>query len=519
MFHLVRRAAFILCFALWWGIPLPAQQLVPLPHDRAIRVYVGVWDRFHSPYHNKTRYLQMTANVAAYHPVEQPKVDTFDERRILSLKVPEEGGWAYFHAEGDTLKLVFRVEDTRKRLGKLRLMVFGKRLMVGEIPASADGARLAGSLRYDDEQQYYLAHLFSKRGDLLAKLLIDRGWWDAVVPLVISRQFVPYRPAPQNPERVPELRYPDYFFGDDGQWGQLKPPPRFMEERYITPRTGTLVVRDYSNDTGLATGVYPIQYPPLRRRWVLIDTLSWTNPHMRDSQMREVLQMELKYEPAGTDEGDIIRPVEVPPYSQGYAYWYITCLGEAKAMLYLPEERRRWGWNLNNLVEGIHQHLAGERDFLAQASARIANRLLKQPKWQRETGLKSGDVLPAGNRYVLYFDEPTAGYRADNLIQTFRLRVYAAYPDGNTEPMEAEVRMLHDRALVEPRPPFSPIPYSVRVEKQGVEVSLGKGWTYELHVEGYPEAKTTVYCPNESGEIHLFVHRSTKPSGAAGGGR
>lgn len=103
-----------------------AQPLVPLPHDKQIRVYVGVWDRFYSPYHQTKRYLQLTANVAAYHPVEQPRVQTFDERRILTLQVPDEGGWAHFYADEDTIKLVFRVEDRRNRLGKLRLMAFGK---------------------------------------------------------------------------------------------------------------------------------------------------------------------------------------------------------------------------------------------------------------------------------------------------------------------------------------------------------------------------------------------------------
>ncbi len=69
-----------------------AQPLVPLPHDKHIRVYVGVWNRFYSPYHKASRYLQLTAHVAAYHPVEQPRVKTFDERRILTLQVPDEGG-------------------------------------------------------------------------------------------------------------------------------------------------------------------------------------------------------------------------------------------------------------------------------------------------------------------------------------------------------------------------------------------------------------------------------------------
>lgn len=511
MLHRIEWMALTAALALWWCVSSQAQQLVSLPHDRAICVYVGVWDRFYSPYHNKTRYLQLTANVAAYHPAEQPKPETFDERRILSLKVPEEGGWAYFHAEGDTLKLVFRVEDARKRLGKLRLMAFGKGVMVGEIPASADGTRIAGSLRYDSDQQYYLAYLFSKHGSLLAKLLIDRGWWDAVVPLVISRQFVPYRPAPQNTERVPGFRYPEHFFGDDGQWGQLNPPPRFVEKRYTT-RTATLVTQDYVNDTPLATTVYPIQYPALERRWVLLDTLSWTAPHVRDKWTREILQMELKREPLGISEGVVIRSVKVPPYSQGYAYWYISCWGEAKAVLYLPEERRRSEWKLIDMVDGIHQYLGEERDLLAQASARIANRLLKEPKWQRETALKPGDVLPAGNRYILYFDEPTTGYHAESVKQTFRLRVYSAYPDGTLEPIQASVWVLHDRPLVEPPPPpLVPSPVA-RVSADGGEIALGKGWVYILQVEGYPEAKGTVYCPNESGEIRLLVHRDVKPS-------
>lgn len=515
MFRRVGQALSISCLLVWLCVPLRAQQLVPLPHDRAIRVYVGIWDRFCSPYHQKTRYLQLTANVAAYHPVEQPRVDTLDERRILSLRVPDEGGWAYFHAEGDTLRLVFRVEDAHKRLGKLRVMAFEKGLMVGEIAASAGGARLTGSLRYDDQQQYYLAYLFSKRGNLLAKLLIDRGWWDAVVPLVISRYFVPYRPAPQNPERLPNL---GHFFGDDGQWGQWSPPPRFLKERNDTTRSATLVMEDFVNDSQSAIGVYPRGYPALQRRMVLWDTASWVTPHVRERWLREFSLRELKTEPLGISEEFAIKGVQVPPYSQGYAYWYVTCWGEAKAILYLPEERRKPDWRLNDLVEGIHQHLAEERDFLAEASARIANRLLKEPEWQHRTGLRAGDVLPAGNRYVLYVDEPITGYRAENQRQTFRLYVYARYPDGTQEPMEATAWIERDRALIEPAPPLSPLPHSVQVGKEGVEVALGKGWRYILHVDGYPDAKITLHCPVEDREIRLFVHRDTKPSGTTRGG-
>lgn len=489
-----------------------AQPLVPLPRDKHIRVYIGVWDRFYSPYHKASRYLQLTANVAAYHPVEQPRVQTFDERRILTLQVPDQGGWAHFYADEDTIKLVFRVEDRRNRLGKLRLMAFGKGLLVGELSADRSGSRIAGSLRYDSDQQYYLAYLFSKRGEVLAKLLIDRGWWDAVVPVVISREFLPYRPAPPSDERIRKVVGAEDFPGEDGDWGQLNPPPRFAP--YPSGASAsTLLVQEFTNDNFRTAEVLPPAHAGTFKRWNLLNIRILGSPKIREEWLKQYVQSQMdEMRQTAQVKEPMLEPVKVPPYAQGFAYWHVWLRGIAKAVLWLPEERSGRGKDINPLLDRIQQQLHTERDWLSEASARIANRLLQDKSLQLKTGLKPGDVLPGENVYTVHTDA-VAGYHADNLIQTFRLRAYAQYPDGSREPIEATVVVSRKEAFTDPYPPlaFSPSP-QLRVGKDGVEIALGKGWVYELWIDGHPEQKTTIEVPSETPEIWAMQYRDTKPS-------
>ena len=488
-----------------------AQPLVPLPHDKQIRVYVGVWDRFYSPYHRTKRYLQLTANVAAYHPVEQPRVQTFDERRILTLQVPDEGGWAHFYADEDTIKLVFRVEDRRNRLGKLRLMAFGKGLLVGELSADRSGSRIAGSLRYDSDQQYYLAYLFSKRGEVLAKLLIDRGWWDAVVPVIISREFLPYRPAPPSDEGIRKVVGAEDFPGEDGEWKQLNPPPRFAP--YPSGAlTSTLLVKEFTNDNFRTAEVLPPPHAEMFKRWNLLNFRILSSPKIREEWLKRYVQSQMdEMRQTAQFKEPMLEPVKVPPYAQGFAYWYVWLRGIAKAVLWLPEERSGRGKDINPLLDRIQQQLHTERDWLSEASARIANRLLQDKSLQLKTGLKPGDVVPGENVYTVHTDA-VAGYRADNLKQTVRLRAYAQYPDGSREPVDATVVVFRQRAMTEPAPPWDAEPRQYRVGKDGVEIALGKGWVYELWIDGHPEQKTTIEVPSETPEIWAMQYRDTKPS-------
>jgi len=488
-----------------------AQPLVPLPHDKQIRVYVGVWDRFYSPYHRTKRYLQLTANVAAYHPVEQPRVQTFDERRILTLQVPDEGGWAHFYADEDTIKLVFRVEDRRNRLGKLRLMAFGKGLLVGELSADRSGSRIAGSLRYDSDQQYYLAYLFSKRGEVLAKLLIDRGWWDAVVPLVISREFLPYRPAPPSDEGIRKVVGAEDFPGEDGEWMQLNPPPRFAP--YPSGAlTSTLLVKEFTNDNSRPVPVESPAHAGMFKRWNLLNIRILGSPKIREEWLERYVQSQMdEMRQSAQVKEPMLEPVKVAPYTQGFAYWHVWLRGIAKAVLWLPEERSGRGKDINPLLNGIQQRLHTERDWLSEASARIANRLLQDKSLQLKTGLKPGDVLPGENVYTVHTDA-VAGYRADNLKQTFRLRACAQYPDGSREPLEATVVVLRQHAWTEVAPPWGPEPVKYLVGKEGSDIALGKGWVYELWIEGHPERKSTIQVPSETPEIWVVQYRDTKPS-------
>ncbi len=409
------------------------------------------------------------------------------------------------------MKLVFRVEDKRKRLGKLRLMSFGEGLMVGELSADPSGSRIAGSLRYYWDQQYYLAYLFSKRGEVLAKLLIDRGWWDAVERVIISREFLPYRPAPPSDERIRKLVGAEDLPGEDGDWGQLNPPPRFAP--YPSGASAsTLLVQEFSDERDRPTRVSPTPHAWIRKRWILLDTYSLLQPKVREPWFKQPVHSPFEDMKREAQSNELaLDPVTVPPYARGFAYWRVRLRGFAKAVLWLPEERSGRGKDVNALLDAIQQQLHTERDLLADAAARIANRLLHDPSLQRRTGLKPGDVLPGGNLYTVHADT-YAGYHAENLKQTVRLRAYAQYPDGSREPVDATVAVFRQRAMTEPAPPGGAEPHEYRVGKDGIDVTLCKGWVYELWIAGYPEHKTTIQVPAETSEIRVVQYRSAKPS-------
>jgi hypothetical protein len=119
--------------------------------------------------------------------------------------------------------------------------------------------------------------------------------------------------------------------------------------------------------------------------------------------------------------------------------------------------------------------------------------------------------VPGENVYTVHTDA-VAGYRADNLKQTVRLRAYAQYPDGSREPVDATVVVFRQRAMTEPPPPWDAEPRQYLVGKEGSDVALGKGWVYELWIEGHPERKSTIQVPSETPEIWVVQYRDTKPS-------
>jgi len=248
------------------------------------------------------------------------------------------------------------------------------------------------------------------------------------------------------------------------------------------------------------------------KRWNLLNIRILGSPKIREEWLERYVQSQMdEMRQSAQVKEPMLEPVKVAPYTQGFAYWHVWLRGIAKAVLWLPEERSGRGKDINPLLNGIQQRLHTERDWLSEASARIANRLLQDKSLQLKTGLKPGDVLPGENVYTVHTDA-VAGYRADNLKQTVPLRAYAQYPDGSREPVDATVVVFRQRAMTEPPPPWDAEPRQYRVGMDGVDIALGKGWVYELWIEGHPVRKSTIQVPSETPEIWVVQYRDTKPS-------
>ena len=486
--------------------------LKPLHVDTNLRASIAVSAQFQSLIVDETRHLTLPVWAADFSPDEQVDFEQIVSRSFSELELPEEAGWGLFAPMGNYLEIQVRVTDSQGRLGRVEFRRWDTWQLVSSIWANVHRTEASGVFCIPSELRELVAEVLSETGGVLARIAVDVGKFDTVVPVLFGGSFEPFCLEPQGCPHF-SIRPEDTY----GTVGDPYTPPGVKTSVAVSRGSYTTVYSDFTNDSSGTLEVYP---PPaawnLWRRRVIANTVQWDKFKVADPQSMERLEQAVRAA-AQEDLSRAVLPVQAVPYSQGCARWRIGFTGQATAVLAIPYERKKRQRTLEAFIAGLATYVASQRGFLSALVATAANRWLQSAENQQVSGLKPGDVLAWGDVYSVIVDSGKDVPRWENLTQEWTVYVKARYSDGSTAPAEGIVQALTDTPLTNPPPPPFAVP-DTRVDKEnGAKIHLGKGWRWKLKVSSPGGEERLVDVPNPNPTVTLYINLATPPSQPPGG--
>jgi hypothetical protein len=487
-----------------------AQSLSPKPlhTDPSLAALIAVRGQFTSLIVDEQRQLTMRVWAADFSPNEQVDFDQLLSRSFSELELPEEPGWGLFAPSGNYLEIQVRVTDQQGRLGRVEFRNAATWQLVGSIWANTYRTEAVGVFSVPADLREMVAEVLNDTGRVLARIAVDVGKFDAVVPVLVGGNFEPYYLEPVYCSHFGEQ--PDDVYG--GAPGHPYAPPG--AKTYASSgagRSGTTVYRDFTNEnSAVAEALPPPVFWNLYRKKTIANTVNFGRFRVADPQAMAQLVQAVSTA-AAEDPSPPLSPAQALPYSEGCARWRVRFTGQATAVLAIPYERKKRQRTLEAFLSTIHTLLAPQRGFLSVLAANVANSWLQDLQNQQASGLKPGEVVAWGDVYSVLTDGTVSMPRVVNTVQEWLVYVKARFPDGREEPTSGMVTIEPVQPLLQPGPPPAPAYYQVIVPPEGKLFRLGKGWRYRFLLGSTEQFQANVPAEGTPPAVTLYVNVVTPP--------
>ncbi|NSW77747.1 MAG: hypothetical protein HPY54_01785 [Chthonomonadetes bacterium] len=496
-------------------LPIASAQSVslkPLHVDANLRAAIAVSGQFNSLIVDEGRNLTLPVWVADFTPDEEVDFDQIVSRSFSQLELPEEPGWGLFTPAGNFMQLQVRLTDTQGRLGRVEFRDPETWQLIASLWANAQRTEVSGTFSIPWDRRELVAEVLNDTGGVLARLAVDVGKFDTVVPVLIESPFEPFCLEPKGCAHF-GIQPEDFY----GTVGNPYHPPGVKISLESLGRSYSTVYLDFANDSSGTLSIYPpSSLWNLWRKRVIADTVNLSKFRVADPQSYAQLSQALS-QARQQDDSRPVLPVEALPYSEGCARWRVNFTGHAKAVLAIPYERKKRDRTLDAFIAGLATYLATQKGFLSVLVAAAANNWLQSEANQQTSGLKPGEVIAWGDVYSVVVDSGKDVARWANLTQEVRILVKVRYPDGSEAPATGTVSITRVEPDVQPAPPPGPV-YEVAVPHEGVTVQVGKGWKYRFKLTaGGDEHIYAIPMVGNPPTVTLYVQVATPPSQPPGG--
>lgn len=497
-----------------------AQSLTPKPlhTDSSLAALIAVRGQFANLIVDEQRQLTMRVWAADFSPNEQVDFAQLLSRSFSELELPEEPGWGLFAPSRNYLEIQVRVTDQQGRLGRVEFRNAETWQLVSSIWANPYRTEAAGVFSIPADLREMVAEVLNDTGRVLARIAVDVGKFDTVVPVLVGGSFEPYYLEPVYCPHFGEQ--PGDVYGS-ASGHPYNPPGAKTYVSSSAGRSGTTVYRDFTNDNSAVAEVLP---PPafwnLYRKKTIANTVNFGLFKVVDPQAMAELEQAIRTA-AAEDESRPLTTVQALPYSEGCARWRVGFTGQATAVLAIPYERKKRQRTLEAFLNTIHTLLAPQRGFLSVLAANAANSWLQDLQNQQTSGLKPGEVVSWGDVYSVLTDSVKDVPRVVNLTQEWTVHVKVRYPNGSggwtIQDAQGDVEALHDAPLTSPSPPGFPSPGTVHVGTGGATIHLGKGWRWKLRLTAPGGEEKLVEVPSQNTVVTLYITLQTPPGQPPGG--
>ena len=319
------------------GAPPPR---TTLPTDSAISVYIGVRATWQSLKTGAVRFMELSADVACYTLSDTATVDNIYDHSIASMPLLLEDGWAAFRPTTDTLRLRFKIADTRNRLGKIIVTDLQTGRVLGNVVANANGSLLQGDIEVDYGTPYYRIEGADQAGSALFRLAASNGRPDTYVHFKVGAMFQPYRPA-----TIPSVRYAGHTdlpgkVGDPYNWHGVE-----IQSAGLLLSKGCGAV-DKVNDLPVSNSVLaPGILGDLVKKAVIQAPDASVIAGFVSNEKEDLPKLADAIAAAATaDMAKALSQYSMLPYSDNTAHWHATLSGNVLAFFVVPYRVKREGW-------------------------------------------------------------------------------------------------------------------------------------------------------------------------------
>ncbi|GIV16302.1 MAG: hypothetical protein KatS3mg022_1737 [Armatimonadota bacterium] len=475
----------------------------PLHTDSSLAALIAVRGQFTSLIVDAQRQLTLRVWAADFSPNEPVDFDQLLSRSFSELELPEEPGWGLFTPSGDYLEIQVRVTDRQGRLGRVEFRNAETWQLVGSIWANAYRTEASGMFSIPADLREMVAEVLNDTGRVLARIAVDVGKFDTVVPLLVGGNFEPYYIEPA---------YCSHFGEQPGDAGGSRsgnpynPPGAKTYVGSGMGRSYSTAYHDFMNDSPVViTDVWPPDpFRGLYRKKTIANTVNFGRFRVADPQAMAQLVQAVSTA-AAEDPSRPLPSVQALPYSEGCARWRVGFTGQVTAVLAIPYERKKRQRALEAFLSTIHTLLAPQRGFLSVLAANAANQWLQDLQNQQASGLKPGEVVAWGDVYSVLTDGTMSVPRVVNTVQEWLVYVKARFPDGREEPTSGTVTMEPVQPLLQPGPPPAPAYYQVIVPPEGKLLRLGKGWRYRFLLGSTEQFQANVPAEGTPPTVTLYM--------------
>lgn len=511
----------LIVIALACGQLSSAQSLTPKPlrTDTSLAALIAVRGQFTSLIVDEQRQLTMRVWAADFSPNEQVDFDQLLSRSFSELELPEEPGWGLFAPSGNYLEIQVRVTDQQGRLGRVEFRNAETWQLVSSIWANAYRTEAAGVFSIPADLREMVAEVLNDTGRVLARIAVDVGKFDTVVPVLVGGNFDPYY---LEPVYCPHFGEQPGDAGGSQSGDPYNPPGVKTRAGSGMGRSYSTAYRDLTNDSPVVVeDVWPPDpFRGLYRKKTIANTVNFGLFKVADPQAMAQLVQAVSTA-AAEDPSRPLSPVQALPYSEGCARWRVGFTGQATAVLAIPYERKKRQRTLEAFLSTIHTLLLPQRGFLSVLAANTANQWLQDAQNQQASGLKPNEVVAWGDVYSVLTDSTKSVPRVVNLTQEWTVYVKVRYPNGSggwtIQDAEGDVEALHDAPLTSPSPPAFPSPGTVHVGTGGATIHLGKGWRWKLRLTAPGGEEKLVEVPSQNTVVTLYITLQTPPGQPPGG--
>ena len=482
-----------------------AQSLTPKPlrTDPSLAALIAVRGQFTSLIVDEQRQLTMPVWAADFSPNEQVDFDQLVSRSFCELELPEEPGWGLFTPSGNYLEIQVRVTDRQGRLGRVEFRNAETWQLVGSVWANSYRTEAAGVFSVPADLREMVAEVLNDTGRVLARIAVDVGKFDTVVPVLVGGNFEPYY---LKPVYCPHFGEQPGDAGDSESGDPYTPPGVKTYAGSGVGRSYSTAYRDFMNDNALIAEVFP---PPsfwnLYRKKTIANTVNFGKFRVADPQAMALLVQAVNAA-ATEDPSRPLSPVQALPYSEGCARWRLGFTGQATAVLAIPYERKKRQRTLEAFLSTIHTLLRPQRGFLSVLAANAADQWLQDEQNQQASGLKPGEVVAWGDVYSVLTDSTKDVPRVVNLTQEWMVYVKARFPDGREAPTSGTVTIEPVQPFLQPGPPPGPAYYQVVVPPEGKLFRLGKGWRYRFLLGSTEQIQANVPAEGTPPTVTLYMN-------------